>query len=101
MATAEQIEHGQRRLAALRHRSHRIRVWVACVAVTMFLAAFGAVYVQMSMGQDPALGSTTTSAVVTSATGDGSTTASEASAQAASGSVAGGADVTPMTTRQS
>jgi hypothetical protein len=95
MATAAQLE-GQRRLAGLRRRAHRIRTWVACAAVSMFLAAFGTLYVQMARGSDPALGSTTTPVVVTAtATDDPGTSA--ATAQAAQPSTG----VAPMTTRQS
>lgn len=110
MATTAQLE-GQRRLAGLRRRVHRIRVRVACVAVVAFMAFFATIYVQMSRGQDPVLGSggsavatstqptatssdtaTSTDAAVSTqtatSTGDGSS--SSATAQAA-----------PMTTRQS
>jgi hypothetical protein len=93
--TAARLE-GQRRLAALRRRVHRIRLYVASAAVAMFLAAFGTVYVQMAAGNDPVLGSTDT-AVVVVATATDDPNESDTTEAASAGTT----DVAPMTTRQS
>jgi hypothetical protein len=94
-STAAQLE-GQRRLAGLRRRIHRIRTYVACGAVTMFLAAFGTVYVQMATGHDPTLGSSTdTSVVIATTTDDPNESDTTGQASTAANQVA------PVTTRQS
>ena len=73
-------------VVALRRRAHRIRVWVASLAVALFLAVFATIYVQLADGRDPALGATTTTTtVVQTVVQDQSQTAS----------------VAPMTTQQS
>lgn len=56
---------GRRRILQIRRR-------VAAVAVTVFIALFSAIYVQMATGNDPALGSGTTSATTTSSTASSS-----------------------------
>lgn len=80
---------------ALARRARRIRTWVAAATVSMFLAAFLVVYVQMASGHDPALaasaerrssgasGSTSSSG---SSSGEGSET--ESGVEEASGSSA-------------
>lgn len=67
------------RLVAMRRRILRIRQIVAGVAVAAFIALFSTVYVQMATGNDPALGSTATTAVAsaTTTTSSGETTSSE------------------------
>jgi hypothetical protein len=47
----------RRKLAAMRQQMRRIRIWVGCLAVVLFLALFATIYVQMARGHDPALGS--------------------------------------------
>lgn len=99
--TAAQLE-GRRRLATLRHRAHRIRVWVSCVAVVTFLALFSGIYAQMSSGADPALGSgaTAVASSTQSTVSAAASTASTASA-AASTDTASSQQAAPMTTQQS
>ena len=51
-------------LAARRARVARIRNTVTAVAVTVFLALFATIYIQMAAGKDPALGTSVTTAQV-------------------------------------
>jgi hypothetical protein len=53
-------------LAARRARVARIRNTVAAAAVTIFIALFASLYIQMAAGKDPALGSSATTAQVSS-----------------------------------
>jgi hypothetical protein len=55
---------------ARRARLYRLRRSVAAVAVSVFLALFATIYVQMATGHDPALASSQTSAVVATAGDD-------------------------------
>ena len=57
-------------LAARRARVARIRNTVTAVAVTVFLALFATIYIQMAAGKDPALGTTTTAAQVSTSSDD-------------------------------
>jgi hypothetical protein len=41
--------------AGRRQRIHRIRVRVAALALSLFIAAFAGIYIQMAQGHDPAL----------------------------------------------
>lgn len=50
---ARQLARAKRDAAARRARS--IRKWVAVLSVTLFIAAFLVVYVQLASGHDPAL----------------------------------------------
>jgi hypothetical protein len=77
-------------MSPVRQRILQIRRRVAAVAVTVFIALFSAIYVQMATGNDPALGSGTTSAAATSSTA--SSTSSDESPDSSSSAV---------TTRQS
>jgi hypothetical protein len=52
----------------VRARVLQIRRTVAAVAVTVFIALFSAIYVQMASGDDPALGTGTTAAATSSST---------------------------------
>jgi hypothetical protein len=81
---------GRRRLAAMRHRAHRIRVWISCVAVVAFLAMFATIYVQMARGDDQALNAGASTARTLSS-------GSQSSAVTTDSSPA----VTPVTTQQS
>ena len=49
---------------ARRARVRQIRRTVTAVAVTVFIALFATIYIQMAAGKDPALGSSTTTAQV-------------------------------------
>jgi hypothetical protein len=79
-------------MQARRARVRQIRRIVTAVAVTVFIALFATIYIQMAAGKDPALGSSTTSAQV-SAT---STSSSDDSSSSSDDSAAG-----TMTTAQS
>jgi len=63
-------------MQARRARVRQIRRTVTAVAVTVFIALFATIYIQMAAGKDPALGSSTTSAQV-SATSPPSSTSSD------------------------
>jgi hypothetical protein len=63
-------------MQARRARVRQIRRTVTAVAVTVFIALFATIYIQMAAGKDPALGSSTTSAQV-SATSTPSSTSSD------------------------
>jgi hypothetical protein len=56
----------------VRQRIAQIRRLVAVVAVTLFIALFSAIYVQMASGNDPALGKSTSTATPTSSSSDNS-----------------------------
>jgi hypothetical protein len=79
-------------MSPVRQRILQIRRRVAAVAVTVFIALFSAIYVQMATGNDPALGSGTTTASTTSSTA--SSTGESSSSDESSSSSA-------VTTRQS
>jgi hypothetical protein len=55
-------------MSPVRARVLQIRRTVAAVAVTVFIALFSAIYVQMASGDDPALGTGTTAAATSSST---------------------------------
>ena len=67
-------------LTARRARVARIRNTVTAVAVAVFLALFATIYIQMAAGKDPALGTSVTTAQVSttsSSSPDDSTTSSD------------------------
>jgi hypothetical protein len=80
--TEQQLE-GQRRLAALRARTHRIRIWVTASGVGIFLAVLTGL---MSSAQPAATPQTTQAAQVQ---------------QPASSSSSSSSPVAPVTTRSS
>jgi hypothetical protein len=51
-------------MQARRARVRQIRRTVTAIAVTVFIALFATIYIQMAAGKDPALGSSTTTAQV-------------------------------------
>lgn len=51
-------------MQARRARVRQIRRTVTAVAVTVFIAVFATIYIQMAVGKDPALGSSQTTAEV-------------------------------------
>ena len=51
-------------MQARRARVRQIRRTVAAVAVTVFIALFATIYIQMAAGKDPALGSSTSTTQV-------------------------------------
>jgi len=81
-------------LAARRARVARIRNAVTAVAVTVFLALFATIYIQMAAGKDPALGTTVTTAQV-------STTSSPSSDDSTASSDDSSTTSEPVTTAQS
>ncbi|MDX6666197.1 MAG: hypothetical protein QOG68_2403 [Solirubrobacteraceae bacterium] len=101
LTTSAQLQaraEGRRRLAALRRRAHRIRVWVGCVAVIVFMAMFATIYVQMSRGQDPALGTSTSTSAGTQTTAKAATVTQSSSSSSTQGS---SSQVSSVTTQQS
>jgi hypothetical protein len=85
--------------AARQARVRRIRRRVVAWAVIAFVALWGAVYVQMRSGADPALGAGTKAAVVTkAATTSGAPTASHT---ASAHDDANASSPAPVTTSQS
>ena len=67
-------------MQARRARVRQIRRTVTAVAVTVFIALFATIYIQMAAGKDPALGSSTSTAQVSatsSASSDDSSTSSD------------------------
>ena len=51
-------------MQARRARVRQIRRTVTAVAVTVFIALFATIYIQMAVGKDPALGSSASTAQV-------------------------------------
>jgi cytoskeletal protein RodZ len=68
-------EHASRK----RERIHRIRVRVATLTVTLFIAVFAVIYVQMVQGHDPALANNTTTSASSGSTSSASSTSSDSS----------------------
>ena len=79
-------------MQARRARVRQIRRTVTAVAVTVFIAVFATIYIQMAVGKDPALGSSTSTAQVSQT----STSSSDDSSASSDNSSAGA-----MTTSQS
>ena len=63
-------------MQARRARVRQIRRTVTAIAVTVFIALFATIYIQMAAGKDPALGSSGTTAQV-SATSTSSSSSSD------------------------
>lgn len=112
MSTATPPTAARERLAVRRRRIHRIRAAVATAAVSVFIALFGTIYVQMASGHDPAL--TTHAAMTRSASAESTTTGLTGSSgsmgstgsSGSSGSTGSSGSATPgglgpVTTRQS
>jgi hypothetical protein len=85
-------------MQARRARVRQIRRTVTAVAVTVFIALFATIYIQMAAGKDPALGSSTTTAQVsqTSTSTPSSSSSSDDSSSSSDNSSSGA-----MTTSQS
>jgi hypothetical protein len=81
-------------LAARRARVACIRNTVPAFAVAIFLALFATIYIQMAAGKDPALGTTVTTAQV-------STTSSSSSDDSPTSSDDSSTTSEPVTTAQS
>jgi hypothetical protein len=64
----------------VRQRVLLIRRRVAAVAVTVFIAVFATIYVQMAAGNDPALASGATTSATTSSSSDESSSTDTPSA---------------------
>jgi hypothetical protein len=79
-------------MQARRARVRQIRRAVTAVAVTVFIALFATIYIQMAAGKDPALGSSTSTAQVSATSTPSSDDSSSSSDDSAEG---------PMTTAQS
>jgi hypothetical protein len=61
-------------MQARRARVRQIRRTVTAVAVTVFIAVFATIYIQMAAGKDPALKSSTTTAQVSATSTPSSST---------------------------
>jgi hypothetical protein len=92
---------GRRRLEEMRRRAHRIRVWVSCVAVAVFVAMFSTIYIQMAENADPALASATTKTATSSTTQSAATRRAAAASAAAATASASTSSPAPVTTQQS
>ena len=66
-------------MQARRARVRQIRRTVTAVAVTVFIALFATIYIQMAAGKDPALGSSTTTAQVSETSTSTSTSSDDSS----------------------
>jgi cytoskeletal protein RodZ len=94
-------------MQARRARVRQIRRTVTAVAVTVFIALFATIFIQMALGKDPALGSSTNTAQVsetstTSAASDESTSSSDDESDDDSSSQdSSSSSSSPMTTSQS
>jgi hypothetical protein len=66
-------------MQARRARVRQIRRTVTAVAVTVFIALFATIYIQMAAGKDPALGSSTTTAQVSETSTPSATSTSSSS----------------------
>src|SRR5205823_1931731 len=77
MTREQALRVAERRKAARRARTSRIRRTIAVIAVCAFTGPFGFIYTQMAAGRDPAL-TTTNKTTVAKSTVTGSTTSSSA-----------------------
>ena len=64
-------------MLARRARVRQIRRTVTAVAVTVFIAVFATIYIQMAVGKDPALGSSTSTAQVSQTSSSSSSSSSD------------------------
>jgi hypothetical protein len=118
MSVAAVDRHAARqRVAARRRRARHIRQVVVCFSVTIFIALFATIYVQLASGNDPALSATShreapTSSKSSAITEEPASTATEGTTEgdSASGSpndssgtssASEASTPTPMRTRQS
>jgi hypothetical protein len=84
----------ERRKAARRWRTRRLRRGIAVFSVVAFIGPFGVIYTQLAAGNDPALTNTQTAATARSGT-----TGSAASAAAAKDAAAANAAAAAQTTQ--
>ncbi len=83
---------GRRRRAEMLTRAKRIRIAVATLAASLFVAAFAVVYVQLASGHDPALVADAKRAQTSrgAAAGSNSTTSKAAATETSSGESSSG-----------
>ena len=74
-------------MQARRARVRQIRRTVTAVAVTVFIALFATIYIQMAAGKDPALGSSTSTAQVSATSTRPPTTRPASSDDSSSGTM--------------
>jgi hypothetical protein len=74
-------------MQARRARVRQIRGAVTAVAVTVFIALFATIYIQMAAGKDPALGSSTSTAQVSATSTPSSDDSSASSDDSSSGTM--------------
>jgi hypothetical protein len=103
-ALADARRLGRQKLAARRKRTSQIRTTVAGAAVTVFVASFSTIYVQLASGNDPALTSSkATSATSATVVGKSTTAATRTPAVTSTPSTAASSPAAPaaVTTHQS
>jgi hypothetical protein len=74
-------------MQARRARVRQIRRTVTAVAVTVFIALFATIYIQMAAGKDPALGSSASTAQVSATSTSSSDDSSASSDDSSSGTM--------------
>ena len=94
--TREQaLRIAERRKAARRWRTQRLRRGIAVVSIVAFIGPFGVIYTQLAAGNDPALSSTQTGAT----TGSGTTASASTSTARQAAAVTAAATQTTQTTQ--
>ncbi len=88
-------------LIARRRRVQRIRRTVSAAAVSVFIALFSTIYVQMAAGNDPALSASTNAAATTSTTTPTPTSEDTTSSDESATSTDESTTSEPVTTAQS
>ena len=110
-ASTPQAGLARERLAARRAQVRRIRRTVLAIGITLFVALFVTIYVQMASGRDPALAASSSNVATpseasssdvgtTTSTDAAATTSGESDASTGSGEV-GSQAPTPVVTSQS
>ena len=92
------------RLAARKRQVAQIRKWVAGVAVSIFIAVWVMLFVQLVAGHDPAIASSSTTTTQTQSTPSTSTTSSPTTSDSGSqtsSSSGSSSGTSPVTTSQS
>ena len=79
---AQRQAEARRRQLSQRRRVGELRVRVATIAVTGFVALWGVVFAQMATGHDPVLGSATTTSAVVGREGLGAESATRTATEA-------------------
>lgn len=75
----------RRRLADMRRRTRQLRLWVACASVTLFIAVFTLIYVQMGVAARSPTASSGAAPVLSAAASSSPSSTSMSSSAATSG----------------